>query len=794
MNTIGSFNDAKKEYKIENMFPPRTWLNYLWNENVIAAIDQFGCGASWHFDKQGNRSELCGEGDSRLLFIKDESNGSYFSANRNFDKENFQHFNTDVGMGYSTIKSKYKDIQTSFRITVPQEGNFELWTVTVENSSSEDKNLSLVSFADADVNRTGHHAYNGADFDPDLQGILLGHHGYDIGSDYPYAVFAADVKADTYETSKKRFKGAYGSMHHPEALSNGDLSSIGATFDKDMIGALQFKMNLKAGEKKTINFILALCQSPADAKKIVSKNLSLEAIEVSLAQTKEKIDSSFDTIWIDTPDAETNSMLNIWLKQQISLGKTWGRGYTKGFRDIMQDITGFVATDPEKAKEKIIYCLQRQFSNGNTLRQWEPVLNHPYVDGASWIVPAVVCYLKETGDIAFLQEEVQYLTKDLDYYSNGEDRILEASDDYGTILDHCVRGMNFLYRETGARGMCLWGGGDWNDSLNAAGLKGKGESVWLSQATIKSTNEFVELLEYIGEHDLAHEYTVKAIDLGQNIVKNGFEKDHFICGINDWDEKIGSWDNEKGQIYLNMQTWAVLAEIIPKESGHNLLDLVEKELKCPFGYVLSKPSYIQGDDHIGRVAYMEKGSYENGSVYNHGVAFKIAADCKLGRGNLAYESVKMMFGENPDNSALKSGTEPYAVTNMFLGPENDFRVGESIYGWITGTAGWMLRCISEFMIGVNADYEGLLINPCLPERWKELSIKRVFRGTTYNIAIENPQGLETGSVAITLNGITLEGNTIPDQKDGGEHEVVITLSPKADSTKEEVSAQQTVTA
>ncbi len=218
----------------------------------------------------------------------------------------------------------------------------------------------------------------------------------------------------------------------------------------------------------------------------------------------------------------------------------------------------------------------------------------------------------------------------------------------------------------------------------------------------------------------------------ENLRKHAWDKGHFICGFNDWGEKVGAHENREAQLFLNMQTWGVLSGAAA--DGPALMDWVERELSCPWGYVLNKPCYTKGDDHIGRVSYFEKGCYENGSVYNHGGTFKIAADCSLGRGEYAYQTVKRMLPANPENTAEHSGVEPYVITNMYLGPENNLRSGESLMGWITGAAVWLFRCITEFMLGTQADYDGLAIRPCLPGVRNEAMKNNGMCGGVYGLA------------------------------------------------------------
>ena len=250
----------------------------------------------------------------------------------------------------------------------------------------------------------------------------------------------------------------------------------------------------------------------------------------------------------------------------------------------------------------------------------------------------------------------------------------------------------------------------------------------------------------------------------ENIHKYGWNEDHFIYGINDWHERVGSYDTPTGRLFLNPQTWAVLAHIA--DDDQKLMDLVEDELSCDFGYVQQKPCYTTPDPHVGRISYFGKGFYENGSVYNHGVAFKIVADCVANRGDNAYKTIKMMLATNPKNS--DSGVEPYALCNMYFGPENETRKGEAPMHWITGTSSWMFRGIVEYLIGVRADFDGLLIDPRLPDGWDNVKITRAFRNAVYSIEIK--RGNEK---AIVVDGKAIDKNVIPVFDDGKKHEVLM---------------------
>ncbi len=745
-----AFIDEKKEYEICDMYPKRPWMNYLWNEEYIAIIDQFGFGKGRISVENNFQRDIVKNTDSRIIYIKSSDN-EIISLNRNYKNLKFDTFKTIVGIGYSTIVSAYKWLHSEFTIIVPHKGKRECWRLVLKNTSNETKQFDLYAFADLDVAIGEHLSCTFGDFDKDLNGIYFRHKAYETPTDYHIVHLAASCDVDAYETAKRRFIGTYGNILEPDGIKAQKLSSTDNSFDADTQAVLQSYVTLNPGEEKTIYFTVGVEKTLDNAVKNSKSLLSRESFDNELKFLSQQTAKYDDKIYIQTPDDEVNRFINIWLKRQLDLGKTWGRVYNKGFRDIMQDISGFVQLDPDICRNKILDCVQYQKEDGNTLRSWVPLDRRNYRDGATWLLSTVAAYVKESADKSVLEEKVGYFESDI----------------AETLFEHCIRAIDFLYREVGEHGLCLWGGGDWNDSFDGAGLKMIGESVWLSIATVKATNDFTELLNYLGKTDLASTYISKRNIMTENIHKFGWDKDHFIYGINDWHERIGSYDTPTGQIFLNPQTWAVLAHIADDEKS--LMDLVERELSCEFGYVQQKPCYTAPDSHVGRISYFGKGFYENGSVYNHGVAFKIVADCVASRGNEAYSTLKKLLPSNPENK--NSGVEPYALCNMYFGPENESRRGEAPMHWITGTSSWVFRGIVEYIIGVRADFDSLIIDPKLPDSWDNVNITRTFRNATYDIEIK--RGTNKG-MQIDDNS-PIDSNRVPVFDDNAKHKILLII-------------------
>ena len=751
----GYFNDEKREYVIEDMYPRRPLMNYLWNNDSVCSTDQFGHGGFWSLIDNKRRYI---DGGERNVYIKDRTTGEFYSANRNYTHLPFDTYQCHVGIGYQKIVSEYEGIRAEFTLLVPTEGYALLHRVRVENISGKEKQLDVYFQNRPKPDLSGHFAYGYADYDEETGGLYYPHVGDRMSVEYQTLYLTTEKPFFAYEVAPQRFCGVYNTLEKPLGLMKDSLSSTGTTFEADYYGAFQYRLTLQAGEAWDTVIALGTARNKEECKTLGERYASGEVFEEELAKQVAIGSSALDTFSVNSTDSVLNSQTNIWLKRQLTLGKDWGRLYGKGFRDVMQDVSAFLSLDPAFARERILYMLKHLYEDGNPIRMIEPNYYWPYNDGAAWIPATVLLYLKESGDMSILDEQLTYIKGDTAANTSYTKPIayveIERTEETTTAFEHVKRAMDYLWSSRGKRGLVLFLGGDWNDSLNSVGCQGKGEGVWLTIATVKAHNEFIEILEAYGRTDLIAEYAARRDELKANIMKYGVDGDHLLYGFNDYDEKIGSDENAEAKIYLNPQSWAVLANLADKKTLEGFMDTVEKRLACPFGYVQNAPAYTKGSETLGRSSYFQPGLIENAAVYNHGVSFKVVADCMLGRGDIAYSTLKKIRFDNPDNP--NNGMEPYAVSNMFVGPENDYIAGYAPMSWITGTAGWLYRATTEYLCGVRAEFNGLRVSPCFPSSWNALRAVRRFRGATYEI--EYVRGTE---YKLVVDGEELVGEIVP---------------------------------
>ena len=764
--SFGYFQNDGKEFVVTEVKTPRPLVNYSWNQIFISGINQYGGGegvykeqAIQYIDPKG-RNLMIREGH-RYFYLRDEKSGEVWSPGWHPVQKELDQFKCIHGLSYSIIESLFKNIQTRLRVFVPEKEPCEIWTVTLTSQRNEKALIKLYSFADWLL--MGYPRYC------DYYGMLRGEYFEDIhaaqglnrAAEREHDVYdgfvASETKPSGFETSQEAFLGNLGSVHMPLGVKRGKLTNSLASCEK-LASVLEHTITLGPGESRTLNIFIGASNGYEMTKGIVTRLSNPGVIENEFRALKERKQRMINWVKVKTPNERINYLINYWIKQQSQVYADMGSDNGRGFRDAMQLIWGTASYEPDYTRKMLIECLQHQFADGHTLRGWLPIDKHFYSDGPVWIVPVVDAYLRESGEYHFLDYKIPY-------YDEGE----------GTVWEHLMQGLRHNATDTGMHGLTKMHFGDWNDSMTGVGVEGKGESVWTSIATVYSAKIAADMARRVRRNEKeVKELNEIADSLTQAVNDHAWDGNWYLRAINDYGEKVGTHTEKEGKIYLLPQVWSIMAGIVDEKRRDHLYKMVDEYLETAYGSRVLYPAYTKYNPHIGRLTLMVPGIWENGTAYCHANGFKIVADCYGGRGNRAYTSFLKAMPDSKWNSSTHSGCEPYVLTNQFLGEENR-RAGKSLWAWMTGSAGWYYKAMTEWIIGVRADYEGLLIDPCFPTEWEYCELERVFRDARYHVRISNPERLEKGNLEIKVDGERIEGNIVPIFKDNALHEVDVLM-------------------
>lgn len=746
--------------------PPRYWFNYLWNENgYCSQISQNGHGRSYYLNE---KADMCmiNNNDARYVYIRDDENGNCWNIGAAPLNETVEDYRCEHSIGYSRLQSKCHGIRSAWRIFVPQEGFHEVWTLHLHNQSEKTRTLSIFSAVTFELEGFSYPRYYemyrcmDTRFDKELNGVYCAsahpfapHKRYNafLASSEPVYAYDGDLSkfCGAAGTITKLDASAYALFQRPDVvISGGDCTNSEAALFV-LGGVLQHKIVLQAGEEREINIVFGVSESIEEAREVSRIYADPAKVREAYERTQSYNLGKYESLSIKTPDVKINHIMNQWLKKQIDcciVGK-------KGVRDNLQIAAALLNYRQDKAKEEILECLSHQFRDGHAVLTWYPYDDTRYSDQPFWIIWAVCELIKETGDYAILRQKIAW-------QDGGE----------AEVLTHLKAAVNRLIEDKGRNGLVRIYFADWNDALNIT-TDPEAESVMLSHQFCLALKEFKTLAEKLGDNAYAEILQREYEAMCQNINERAWDGEWYIRALSK-EENIGSKNSTGSKIYLNAQTWAVLGDVVPKERLPKLIEAVDG-MEHDFGFPLNLPPYEEYSPLVGRMSGMLPGLFENGGVYCHATGFKILMDCKLGRGTKAVQTLKKIMPDSEKNPSAQSGAEPYVFTNCYSTHPKYY--GKSYWSWTTGTSAWAMKGLYEGIMGVKHDYDGLRIAPCFPAEWESAEMTRHFRGADYHIVIKNPEHLEHGNVRIHVDGGRVEGDVLPDFRDGNVHEVEVEI-------------------
>ena len=793
----GHFTPDGREYVITRPDTPRPWVNVICPGRYGTVISQAGSGYSWLDHASHNRvtrweQDLIRDPWGKYLYLRDRDSGRISSLTFQPVQARGARYQCRHGIGYSVLEARLGDIETAVTIFVPPGEPLEIWQVSISNRGRRTRQLDLVSYFEwnlgpaPDTHREFHRLFIETEYVPSAGAMLATKRLNTIAEggaadpwnvEWPHVAFhGSSVKPLAVESDKESFLGRNGSLSRPAAMSRPRLSGTTGKW-QDAIGALQIPVTLGAGARRDVCFTLGVAATRATALRLARKYRSPGAADRALERTRRFWDRLLAPLWIDTPDPAFDLLNNRWLKYQAISSRLWGRtGYYQpggayGFRDQLQDCQVFLPIAPELARRQILLHAAHQFRDGTAWHWWHPLtedgLKKPLNDDLLWL-PFILCqYLRETADFAILEEPVRYLADDG-----------RPSRERGTLYEHCRKAIDSFWTRLSPRGVPRMGAGDWNDGLSAIGKQLKAESMWLGHFLVGILDQWIELERRRRRPNGAviRRYAREATKMRAALNRWFWDGDWYVRATRDSGEAIGSRRNREGRIFLNAQTWAILSGVVPARRLPRMLRAMERMLYRRYGPLLLWPAYQRPDPTIGYLTRYAPGARENGGLYTHAGAWAVQAECKLGRAAKAWELYRsfcpIVRGMDPDRYAV----EPFVAPGNADGPDSP-HFGRGGWTWYTGSATWLFRVGTEWMLGVRPEWDGLLIEPCLPPRWKGFRMRREFRGATYDIRVtrDSPRERRIRGSGLRVDGRELGSNVVPAFRDGRVHLVELRI-------------------
>jgi cellobiose phosphorylase len=710
-------------------------------------------------------------------------------------------------MSYTRITSAKSGIEASVLFFVPLKSWCEVQKLTLRNTTGERRCLKLFSFeewclwnAATDMENFQRNFSTG---EVEIEGSVIYHKTEYRERRNHYAYYSVNVPINGYDTDRETFVGLYNGFDCPDAVMEGRPRNSHA-HGWSPIASHYIEVELAPGESKDFVFVLGYVENEQDEKfiapKVINKRKALETI--SRFDTTEKVDAAFDELksyWdtlldifvVDTGNDKLDRMVNIWNQYQCMVTFNMSRsasffesgiGRGMGFRDSNQDLVGFVHQIPERARQRIIDIASTQFPDGGCYHQYQPLtkrgnndIGGGFNDDPCWLIFGTVAYIKETGDFSILDEPVPF-----DNQPGSEVSLMEH---LKVSFDHVVNNL-------GPHQLPLIGRADWNDCLNLNCFSwdpnesfqttenktegSKAESLMIAGLFVVTGKEYVALCRRIGNEAEATRAQQHVDAMISAVKRDGWDGEWYLRAYDYYGRKIGSNENEEGKIFIESQGWCTMAGIGLDEGMVAMsLDSVKKYLECEHGIVLNNPAFTKYIYEYGEISSYPEGYKENAGIFCHNNPWVIIGETVAGRGDDAwshYRKILPSYVEEKYSTLHK--VEPYVNCQMVAG-KDAARPGEGKNSWLTGTAAWMWLTVSQYILGIKPDYDGILIDPCLPQTAQEYSVKRKFRDAEYRIRITNPKGVSKGVLCMEIDGAPVEGNVI--RYEPGHHEVTVVM-------------------
>ena len=821
---FGHFDDKNREYVITSPRTPYPWINYLGTQGFFSLISNTAGGYSFYKDARLRRitryryNNVPIDMGGRYFYIKDGDtiwNPGWSPVKTELDSYECRH-----GMGYTIITGKKNGLKAEATFFVPQNYDGEVQQLVLTNESGSAKTFKLWSFAewclwDAQDDCTNFQR-NFSTGRVEVVGSTIYHKTeYRDRRDH-FAFYTVNDAIDGYDTDRDSFIGLYNGFHNPQAVLDGKATNSFAD-GWSPIASHYKEITLAAGESKTLVFILGYVEMPvaekfeADGKTInkvksnamIEKYNTPEKVAAGLAELRETWDKLLGILNVDTPDDKVNRMVNIWNQYQcmvtfnLSRSASYfesGIGRGMGFRDSNQDVLGFVHQIPDRARERIIDIASTQFPDGGCYHQYQPLtkkgnadIGGDFSDDPLWLILSVSAYIKETGDWSILDEMVPY------------DNDMSVAQ---PMLEHLKVSFYHIVNNLGPHGLPLAMRADWNDCINLScysdtpgesfqtytnpkfkaegGYSKVAESAFVGALFTYAGPNYVQILNHLGKTDEAAKAQAEIDKMKKVMMDSAWDGDWFLRAYDAEGRKMGSRECEEGQIFIEPQGFAIMSDI-DAEASKKTLRAIDERLNTQYGLVLNNPAFTKYYIQYGEISTYPGGYKENAGIFTHNNAWIICAAAYAGEGDQAFKYYSEIAPAFTEETSDIHKTEPYVYGQMIggkdagadIGKQGD-NFGQGKNSWLTGTAAWNMVAISQYILGIAADFDGLKIDPSIPHEWDGMKATRQFRGATYDITVKNPNHVCKGVKSMTVDGRAVDGNVIP-VMDGGRHTVEVVL-------------------
>jgi cellobiose phosphorylase len=807
----GCFDDSQREYVITEPQTPYPWINYLGTEAFFSIISNTAGGYSFYRDAKLRRitryryNNVPIDSGGKYFYIYDD--GDVWSPGWKPIKKPLDAYECRHGLGYTRLTGQRNGLKAEVLYFVPLEDHCEIQKVTLTNTTKTPKKIRLFSFVEFclwnaldDMTNFQRNLSTG---EVEVKGSVIYHKTeYKERRDH-YAFYSVNQSIEGFDTDRDAFIGLYNGFDSPDAVMEGK-SRNSIAHGWSPVGSHCLEVTLEPGASKEFVFILGYIENVEEekwerkgvvnkrkAEHLIAKYQSIESVSRAFQNLRDYWTDLLSIIQVDSHDAKLDRMVNVWNQYQCMVTFNMSRsasyfesgiGRGMGFRDSNQDLIGFVHQIPAKARERILDIAATQFEDGGAYHQYQPLtkrgnneIGGNFNDDPLWLILSTSSYIKETGDWSILDESVAF--------DSDESRAQ-------SLFEHLKRSFYHVVNNLGPHGLPLIGRADWNDCLNLNCFSknpdesfqttenkqgGVAESVMIAGLFVLYGSKFAELCRRRNLKQEADAAAAHVERMRKSIDAHGWDGRWFLRAYDYFGKKVGSNENQEGKIFIESQGFCVMAGVgLADGRAQTALNSVKEFLDCPYGIVLNHPAFTTYHIEYGEISTYPKGYKENAGVFCHNNPWIMIAETLLGNGDRAFEYYRKIAPSYLEEISDLHKTEPYVYSQMIAG-KDAFKPGEAKNSWLTGTAAWNFYAITQYILGIRPEYDGLHVDPCIPKDWDGFTLSRKFRDAVYRITVENPSHVSKGVKRMVVDGRPVNGTFLPVFADGQTHVVTVTM-------------------
>ncbi|HET7082389.1 MAG TPA: glycosyl hydrolase family 65 protein [Candidatus Limnocylindria bacterium] len=797
----GHFDDSRREYVIVRPDTPLPWINYIGSEDYVGIISNTAGGYSFYRDARLRRLTRYRYNNApldlggRYLYLRDDDSGATWSPSWQPMRRDLTDYSCRHGLGYTVIGARFDGIHVETTYLVPLSETLEIWSVRITNERDTEAHLSVFSAVefclwDANDDATNFQRNYSIGEVEVSDGVIYHTTEYRERRNH-FAYFACSEPIAGFETQRDAFLGPYRGWDAPLVVERG-VTTDSIAHGWQPMGSHHVRVELDPGATREVAFVLGYAENPADAKfdppgsttidlrgvrPVIDRHLEPGAADRAMAALRGRWDEVLANLQVQTGNEHLDRMVNVWnayqcmvtfnVSRSASLFES-GIGRGMGFRDSNQDLLGFMHMIPERARQRILDIAATQLPDGGAYHQYQPLtgrgndaIGSGFNDDPLWLVLGVAAYLKETGDAGLLDEPVPY-----DNRQGSETALYE----------HLQRAVGYTLERLGPHGLPLIGRADWNDCLNLNCFSetpgesfqttenrsgGVAESTFIAGLFVLAAIEMREIAARRDDTTEARRCAAAAAAMEAAVESSGWDGAWFRRAYDYFGAPVGSAENEEGQIFIEPQGICVMAGIGLRDGrAVRALASVRERLATPHGLMLVQPAFTRYHLNLGEISSYPPGYKENGGIFCHTNPWVMIAEAMTGNAAAALDYYLRINPSAREEISEIHRTEPYVYSQMIAGSDAATH-GEAKNSWLTGTAAWNLVAVSQWILGIRPEHDGLRIDPQIPSEWEGFSVTRRFRGATYRIRVVKARGAVGRSTRLTVDGAELDGTLAP---------------------------------